>query len=294
MSPDAEKLQTKDSTEASAPEQHGPSVRASANPAPTRTSARHTTQDVSDGEVLVEEVSRFIERFVFLKAKSVYRLIAMWTIATHMYSDFEYTSYLFAFSPEPQSGKSRLLEVLDVLVANSSGILVSPTEAVLFRTSEGHTQLIDEVDGWTNREFLRSVLNAGFHRGTRVKRAEEGTGGFKIASYPVFAPRALAGIGSKILDATTRDRTLMVEMLRQLPDERRAKFRARTVGPEAERLKTEIAKWVAYRRDQIVACYERGGFSLPSRFPRQDHRRFRTAGRCFGSGLRFEPWSRAS
>jgi hypothetical protein len=48
------------------------------------------------------------------------------------------------------------------------GILVSPSEAVLFRTSEGQTQLLDEVDGWTNRDELRNILKAGYHVGGKV------------------------------------------------------------------------------------------------------------------------------
>jgi hypothetical protein len=210
--------------------------------------------------VVVDRVANFMERFVFLKTKSNYKLLALWVIATHMYADFEYIGYIFACSPEPQSGKSRLLEILDLLVAHSSGILVSPSEAVLFRTAHGHTQLLDEVDGWTNREFLRSVLNAGFHRGATVKRVEKGANGFEPRSFPVFAPRALAGIGNKILDPTTRDRTFMIEMVRQTQAERREKFRARVLRPETEQLKAEIAKWVTENRRRIVDEYESASF----------------------------------
>jgi hypothetical protein len=113
-------------------------------------------------DAVVDRVADFIERFVFLKTKSLYNLLALWVVATHMHAEFEYTGYILACSPEPQCGKSRLLEVLELLAAFPSGILVSPTEAVVFRTAEGHTQLFDEVDAWTNKDFLRSVLNAGF------------------------------------------------------------------------------------------------------------------------------------
>src|SRR5215470_11846906 len=113
---------------------------------------------------LVEGIAQFIERFVFIKDKPIYRLLALWVIQTHLYKDFEYTGYIFAYSPEPESGKSRLLEILDLLVANSSGLLYKPTDAILFRTADGMTQLLDEVDTWMNGDFLRGILNAGFHR----------------------------------------------------------------------------------------------------------------------------------
>lgn len=217
-------------------------------------------------ETVVDQVARFIERFVFLKTKSLYRLLALWTISTHMQAEFEFTGYIFAYSPEPQSGKSRLLEILESLVAHPSGILISPSEAVLFRTAHGHTQLLDEVDGWTNREFLRSVLNAGFRRGATVKRIEDGSSGYEVGSFEVFAPRALAGIGSKILDGTTRDRTFQFEMVRQMRDERREKFRSRTAGPEAKLIATEIAKWVDENGHRVAQVYERGDFPYLQEF----------------------------
>jgi hypothetical protein len=234
-----------------------------AKPAPPRGAA---VEVQSETETVVDQIACFIERFVFLKTKSLYRLLALWTIETHMYPEFEYTGYIFAYSPEPQSGKSRLLEILELLVANPSGILISPSEAVLFRTADGHTQLLDEVDGWTNREFLRSVLNAGFRRGATVKRIEDGGNGFEVGSFPVFAPRALAGIGSKILDGTTRDRTFQFEMVRQLRDERRDKFRARTAGPEARLITSEVAKWIDESRHRVAEIYKRADFPYLQEF----------------------------
>ena len=136
-----------------------------------------------------------------------------------MYSDFEYTGYIFACSPEPQSGKSRLLEVLELLVANPSGVLISPSEAILFRTAEGHTQLLDEVDGWTNKDELRNVLNAEFHRGATVQRMADSDTGYEVRSFPVYAPRSLAGIGHTVLHGTTWDRTFVLDMVRQTKPE---------------------------------------------------------------------------
>jgi hypothetical protein len=232
-----------------------------AKPAPARGAAVE-----AQPETVVDQIARFIERFVFLKTKSLYRLLALWTIETHMCAEFEYTGYIFAYSPEPQSGKSRLLEILELLVAHPSGILISPSEAVLFRTAHEHTQLLDEVDGWTNREFLRSVLNAGFRRGATVKRIEDGSSGFEVGSFPVFAPRALAGIGGKILDRTTRDRTFQFEMVRQMRDERREKFRVRIAEPEAKSVISEVAKWIEENRHKVAELYKRADFPYLQEF----------------------------
>lgn len=213
---------------------------------------------------LVDRIAGFIERFVFIKDPQVYRLLALWVIQTHCYKDFEYTGYIFAHSPEPESGKSRLLEVLDLLVANSSGLLYKPTDAILFRTADGATQLLDEVDTWTNGDFLRGILNAGFHRGGVVQRNEQQRSGkWKPISFPVYGPRAMAGIGLNILHGTTKDRTFLIAMVKQTQAERREKFRTRKVKPEADKIKAEIGASVKQNAQRIGALYDDAEKSFP-------------------------------
>lgn len=203
---------------------------------------------------IIDEVADFFRRFVFFRDDVIYDLVAAWVVTTYLKDLFDYSGYLFAHSPEPQSGKSRLLEILDLLVKDSSTVLVSPTEAVLFRTAN-LTQLLDEVDSWANKDALKSVLNAGFRSGGSVTRIEETKDGFKPVRFPVYGPRALAGIGTRILDVTTRDRTFSVAMVRQMKHERREQLRMRIVSPEAEELKGRIVKWADTNREFIANRY---------------------------------------
>lgn len=217
--------------------------------------------DNATAAVIIDRISQFVHRFVFLQKTPLYRLVSTWVLATHMHARFQCLGYLFIYSPEPSCGKSRLLEVLDLLVFKSSGILVSPTPAVLFRTAAGKTQLLDEADGWTNAEQLRSLLNAGFQSGGKVVRCDCGANGeFKPLEFPVYGPRALAGIGREIFDATTKDRTFMVAMARQTPWERRERFLRNNVVPEAQGLKQEIESWVQHHVSEVVERYSRGDF----------------------------------
>jgi hypothetical protein len=149
----------------------------------------------------------------------------------------------------------------ELLLAEPSGILVSPSEAVLFRTSEGQTQLLDEVDGWTNRDELRNILKAGYHVGGRVPRMLDNSGKYEVQYFPVYAPRALAGIGNRILDDATRDRTFVIDMVRQTREERREQLRLRKIGPEARALKDEIQGWVKANKKEVVAVYDSSDFS---------------------------------
>jgi hypothetical protein len=127
---------------------------------------------------------------------------------------------------------------------------------------------LDEVDAWTNREVLRSVLNAGFRNGATVPRMREQGATFEVEKFPVYAPRALAGIGLRVLDQTTLDRAFRIQMMRQKPEERREPF-LRAIKPKALALKTEIAKWAEEHAAPIVERYD-------SAFPYLGHFRDRT------------------
>jgi len=209
-------------------------------------------------ETVIDTVANFVRRFVFFKGPCLYILVAAWIVATYMYKDFDYTGYLLLHSPEPESGKTTVLEILNHLVANSGGLEISPTEANLFRTADGYTQLFDEVDAWSNRELLRSVLNAGFKKGGVVTRSEKGEkGNFIPKKFSVYAPRALAGIGMNILHRTTLDRTFAIAMVRQKSSEKRERLRLRDVGEEVAMLRKSIAEWVEKNRIAINARYRK-------------------------------------
>jgi hypothetical protein len=212
---------------------------------------------------VIEDVETFIRRFVFLRENSLYTLAAVWVIATYLTDLFDYTGYLFAYSPEPQSGKSRFLEVLNYLVKNPSSLLVAPTEAVLFRLASQKTMLLDEVDSWGNTDSLRGVLNSGFQRAGIVYRMREVNGEHLPEAHVVFGPKALAGIGKKILSAPTRDRTFMFEMVRQTKCEKRERLSVRKIQPEANSLTKAILKWTETNRSRVQELYDDAEVAIP-------------------------------
>lgn len=216
--------------------------------------------NVSEGNI-IDAVAAFVRRFVFLKDESLYQLVSVWIIATYLAQEFDYMGYLFAYSPEPQSGKTTLLDVLDLLVANSSGIQIAPTPAILFRTANGKTQLLDEIDTWSNAEELRSVLNAGFQKGAKVSRVEkDADSGYNAQEYSVYGPKALAGIGLNKLTRATRDRTFALAMVRQMKAEKRARLRHRLVQSEVNDLKKRIEEWARKNRESVVKTYQEANF----------------------------------
>jgi hypothetical protein len=180
---------------------------------------------------ILEKIATFIRRFVFLQHDELYDLVAAWVVGTYVMDVFDFAGYIFAYSPEPQSGKSRLLEVLELLVHKPSGILIAPTEAVLFRTADG-TQLLDEVDSWRNKDELKSVLNAGFRLGGIVTRMRDEDSGYKAERFPVYGPRG----------------------------ERRERLRHRRIKPEVDELKKSVEEWANANRNGIAKLYDEFDF----------------------------------
>jgi hypothetical protein len=113
--------------------------------------------------------------------------------------------------------------------------------AMLFRSiaALGPTLLLDEADnaGLKHNEDLRAVLNEGVHREAAIGRTVGDDHEPKL--FPIFAPAALAGIGS--MPTTLVDRSIIIEMRRKLKTEKKQRFDRRridhlsTLGSKAAR-----------------------------------------------------------
>jgi hypothetical protein len=193
-------------------------------------------------------LSEMVRRYIAL-APAEADVIALWIVHTHAFQAAQLTPYLAITSAEKQCGKSRLLEFLELLVANpwQTG---SVSAAVLYRTiDELHpTLLLDESDATFNgnREFgeaLRGVLNSGHRYGGKASRCERAGENFVRRDFDTFCPKAIAGIGN--LPDTVADRSIPIRLRRKPPGMEVARFRRREVEPETEALRTQISDWAA-------------------------------------------------
>jgi hypothetical protein len=204
--------------------------------------------DISFGSVgarLLGATAAFVRRFVVLSAAQA-AAIALFVAHTHAFEAADYTPYFHIRSAEKRSGKSLLLDVLELLVRKPIKTM-NISDAALFRAIEAMspTLLLDEVDAIygpkaRDREDLRGMLNAGFSSGGVVLRV----GGKKmdeLRAFPVFCPKAFAGIGS--LPDTLADRTIPIRLERRTPEEMIDRFTRRDVVPEAEQVKAHVAEW---------------------------------------------------
>lgn len=123
------------------------------------------------GSVILNDAVYFLRRFVVMDAVQV---DALWTAHTHAAEAADTTPYLLVTSAEKRSGKTRLLDVLELLVHEPQPI-ANISDAALFRAIKElkPTLLLDEVDaifgGKGEREDLR-----GLQRGIPPRRDFEG------------------------------------------------------------------------------------------------------------------------
>ena len=194
---------------------------------------------------LLDELLVFLRRFVVMSEMQAVA-VALWIVHTHAFEAADASPYLAVTSPEKRSGKSRLFEVLEILVANPWKV-ITPTEAVVFRKIDRDrpTLLLDETDAifgkrnGESHEGLRALLNAGNRRGSHVPRCV-GTSQ-QLASFSVFCPKAIAGIGE--LPDTIADRAIPVRLKRKARSESAERFRRRDAEPEAEGLFMNASAW---------------------------------------------------
>jgi hypothetical protein len=205
--------------------------------------------------IVLEDVRTFIRRFVVLDDHQA-DAVTLWAAHTHVCDAFGITPYQAITSAEKRSGKTRLLEVLELLVREPLST-ANISDAALFRVIEAKspTLLMDEVDAVfksREREELRGLLNAGYRRGALAHRMG-GANNRTLETFAVFCPKAFAGIGDCLPDTIT-DRSIQIRLKRRTRDEHVQRFRLRDVEPEGHGLRDRFADWLKPQHDYIASC----------------------------------------
>ena len=156
---------------------------------------------VKPGHEVLDAVVTFVSRFSAFPNEHCAPTLALWYAHTHIADRLYVTPRLILDSAEPGSGKTRVLEVAQYLVAKPE-MTISITPAAVFRMLlEGPiTLLFDEIDAvfnpktGGNNEDLRALLNAGYKRTATVARCVGDAKSMNVTLFPVYAPVALAGM----------------------------------------------------------------------------------------------------
>jgi hypothetical protein len=200
-----------------------------------------------NGAAILESLVEFITRYVILTPTEA-TAVALWIVHSHAIDAAEATPYLSITSAEKESGKTRLQEVLE-LVVRKPRATAHISEAALFRMIEEEqpTLLFDEVDAIfgakaRDREDMRALLNAGHRRGRVVFRCFGDGAKMQVKPFEVFCAKTLAGIGE--LPETIASRSIPIRLKRKAKHEKVKRFRPREAQVLAEPLRAATAEWV--------------------------------------------------
>jgi hypothetical protein len=199
-----------------------------------------------NGAAVVDEVAATLRHFVVMGSAQA-DAAALWVAHTYVFDRFDYSPYLAVSSPVKRCGKTTTMKVLRGLAARPWSI-ITPSEAVLYRkiARDTPTVFLDEFDavfsGKKDYEPVRAVFNAGNEAGTVVPRCG-GKNRDELQEFPIFSPKALAGIGR--LPETISDRSIIVELKRKRKSDDVQPFRRREARLVLQPLREQLERWAA-------------------------------------------------
>lgn len=209
-------------------------------------------------KAILDNIHAFLGRFVIYPTKEAHDAHVLWIAHTHVMDAWESTPRIAFLSPEPASGKTRALELSELLVPNPvEAINVSP--AYLFRKVGGEdgppTILFDEIDTIfgpkaKENEEIRGLLNAGHRKGAVAGRCVVHGKTVKTEEIPAYSAVALAGLGW--LPDTILSRSVIIRMRRRAPHEKITPFRRRVYAKEGNKLRDQLAAWAASAIKQMT------------------------------------------
>ena len=213
--------------------------------------------DARSGQAMLQSICDLLARFVCYPSEHALVAHALWCVHTHLMDKWDSTPRIAFLSPEPGSGKTRALEITELVVPSPvQAINVSP--AYLFRkvgAEEGATILFDEVDTVfgpkaRENEELRGLLNAGHRRGQVAGRCVVRGKTVETEELPAYAAVALAGLGDDLPD-TILSRSIIIRMRKRHAGERVEPFRRRIHLADGTRVREAIETWVRAHGHEI-------------------------------------------
>jgi hypothetical protein len=214
--------------------------------------ASTSSEEIPGIAELLDMTETFVRRFVVL-GEAGYVAVPLWVAHTWAIESTDTTSYLHVTSPEWESGKSRLLEVIEQLVRRPI-YAASMTSAVLYRAVQSLKPelLVDEADNlFKDREAkndLLGVLNSGWRRGALAYRIGGGNRD-ELQSFQTFCAKAIAGLDD--LAPTLASRCVRVQMRRRRVEELIEDFYRDLAAADAKPIRDGFAAWSKAYQDTL-------------------------------------------
>jgi hypothetical protein len=206
---------------------------------------------------VLDGAEKFIRRFCILP-DAAYLPVATWAVATHVPQAFDVFPYLAFLSPMKRCGKTRLLEVLQLLCAKPQRVTTVSSASLFRMMEEVPTLLLDEVEALRNSkpsetaQAVLAILNAGHRKGASVTRCEPPN--WEVRHFSVYGPKAFAAIGG--LTDTLADRCIIVTMQRKTPSQTVDRFLQGRAKADADPIREPVAEWAKNSFASVRSTYE--------------------------------------
>ena len=214
-----------------------------------------TVTDSSGAEIVATLESTFL-KYLALDA-GLALVLALWTLATHVFDCFDAFPYLAINSPTKRCGKTRSGEIIEVLACEPL-LTTGASPAAIFRKVQAQelkqrtvTLIMDESETLRAKsersELLLSILNSGYRRGQSVLRCEGEK--HEPKAFKTFCPKVVILIGT--LPDTLADRCIPITMRRRRAGEHVERFFYARARHEAADTLGKIETWAKAARSDV-------------------------------------------
>lgn len=199
---------------------------------------------------LVNDIMAFFRKYVVFTDELMALPIAMWTIMTYMFREFDAFPYMVVTAATKRSGKTRLGVELMQFIAHRPEPFGAMSASSMFRIIEEEhpTLLIDEAEKLNGEAAseLRSVLNVGYRTGSKVAK----TIGNEVVKFDTYCPKTIVLIGD-VYD-TLRDRSIIIRLRRS---DSPMRMMHAIASKEGQALRERIVAALVEVKDDIVNNY---------------------------------------
>jgi len=205
---------------------------------------------------LLAVVEKLLRRFVRFPSEHEPIALALFVLHTWALEAAQATPYILVVSPEKRSGKTRALEVAELVVhepIRAANITAAGTFQAIERWAP--TLLIDEIDALfrsksEQAEAVRGVVNAGNRRGSYVIRGSQDG---EPVRFGTFCPKMMAGINTGKLPDTIRDRSITLAMQRKRTGETVDDLFPAEIAEQLDELRRRLDDWAAENLEALTA-----------------------------------------
>lgn len=217
---------------------------------------------------ILTAIEKTFNKYMVLPHEHCAPAIALWVAHTYQSTNVYISPRLVFASAVPGSGKTRGLELCELLCFNARLTVSTSTAALFRRIGSAHrnnqlppTILFDETDALFSgsrpsetTEQLRGLMNAGYKRGATVDRCEGDSVNMQVVEWPVFSPLALAGLTGHLPD-TIKTRAIIIEMRKRTNSEKVSSYRSRDVENEVQPIVGALKAWASNPDNSLAGRY---------------------------------------